>query len=70
MYAIIYWIGDLDDEVFFVRRRQVNPKDNSDGAWLAPTLKEADKVAFKMDKKLKTECRVISIEGVKYFEDE
>lgn len=85
MYAIIYWVRDSDDEIFFITKKQVNAKCRSkagmmltdknknqflsevhvpDGVWVSETLKEADKIASKMEKKLNIDCRVISIEGV------
>lgn len=62
MYAIIYWVGD----------NYVYPLLNENKTLrLLETLKEADSIAFelekneKLDSDKKVEARVISIEGVK-----
>lgn len=59
MYAIIYF-ANKDTEIRFVEREDIG----GHAVWIAETLEAAGKKAFIIEKKLKVEARVVSLESV------
>lgn len=68
MYAVVYW-GDIKGKVVIPSDNFIQIIKNKDGSvWIADTIKQADKKANELEKKLGLEigsyARVISLDMV------